>query len=159
MKRCLALAVLTVSFGLLATTARAQATYKPCFDDPIFEEPAFTQPRFEEPVFEPEKRIDAQWEKPVFEQSLREKPQFEQSFRVVPEFEPLEFDNGCTKAPVSTLPSAPKVTTLSSFEPKKISLARPLVSQNGKASKSSAFAPKARITKSDSRLLAVSKVR
>jgi hypothetical protein len=157
MKRCLAVILVTLSLGLLANSSRAQSlqsrTYKPCFEDPVFEEAAFTRPHFVEPEFEPGKRVEAQMEKPVMEIQFHEIPQFEKPSREKPEFVEPEFDNACAKTTAS-VSTAPRIMTVTSFAPHKITLMQPLVAQKTGASTKTAF-----VSRSGSRLLAVSKLR
>ncbi len=159
MKRCLAVIVLSAGFALLATESRAQ-TYKPCFDDPVFEESSFSEPAFEVPEFEPGKRIDIQFEKPVFEVQYREQPKYERAIIENPEFVKFEFDDGCTKtvAPVRT---PQKVDWFgASYQPKKAPLMQPLVTKKSKAAAASTAAlMKPKITKVNTRLIAASKIR
>jgi hypothetical protein len=127
MKRCLAVSTLVFGLGFLTGNSMAQTspTYKPCFDEPVFEETAFAKPNFVVPEFENEKVIKTEIEKPVFEKSLIEEAKFEKPERPKAEFVPLEFDNGCTKASVQSKSPA-KVTWQLSSQPAKVSLMKPL---------------------------------
>lgn len=122
--KCFAFVALTLSLGLSTVTTHAQE-YKPCFDEPVFQEATYDDAEFVQPEFEPGKRVLSQVEKPVFEATVRDIPLFERPQLEKPEFVKMEFDNGCTKK-VENKSTPQKINWVSSYQPKKLILAQPL---------------------------------
>ncbi|MDB6024757.1 MAG: hypothetical protein JWM68_980 [Verrucomicrobiales bacterium] len=131
MKRCIALVLLTFAMGVLATTSHGQS-YRPCFDDPAFEESSYATVEFETPQIISGNQVIPQIEKPIFEIASFDKSVWERSEWISPQFVIPEFDNACQKP---SAPAAPlKIVWLSSYQPGKTRLMQPLAGKQNQVS-------------------------